>query len=214
MNIKINQSVANIIGIFLATILIASACSPAATPSPTAIPATPTPDPIGLVKAYEEAFNRHDLDAVMALFADDAATQNVWFVGSSVISKPDISLQHDYSFGRNHTIQNSECSMDNDTVTCQAVTWDDCTKAAGLDGLHYKSVKYVFEDKKINKVTGTIVGDDYAAMGRFNSRLIYWTQANRSEELDKVIDGEFLIINREAGEILAKLCQEFAAANP
>jgi hypothetical protein len=79
MNYKQNRSISNLIVFLTFVSLIAVGCNPAVTASPTAIPPTltpmpptaiPTPDLISLVKAYEEAFNAHDLEATVALFND------------------------------------------------------------------------------------------------------------------------------------------------
>jgi len=58
----------------LAVALVISACGPAATATPTATPApTPTLQPLAqIVWDWNEAFNNRDIEAFMALVADDA----------------------------------------------------------------------------------------------------------------------------------------------
>ena len=226
MNNKKNKHTAISIGIVISILWITSGCSPAATPSPTPmpptvtpippnptqIPPTPTPDLLSLVRAYEEVFNRHDLEAVVALFADDAVLQNAWING---IYKADIKIQHDFVFGLNQTIQNSECSVVKDTVACKALVRDDCIKAAGIDGYHYTSVEYVFEDMKIYRVTGTESSDDGQTMEGFYDGMFGWSGAHRPEENSKLSDSNGSpIVNRETGKIYVKLCQEYAATKP
>ena len=228
MNNKKNKHTAISIGIVISILWITSGCSPAATPSPTPMPPTvtpippnptqipptptPTPDLLSLVRAYEEVFNRHDLEAVVALFADDAVLQNAWING---IYKADIKIQHDFVFGLNQTIQNSECSVVKDTVACKALVRDDCIKAAGIDGYHYTSVEYVFEDMKIYRVTGTESSDDGQTMTGFYRRMFGWSSAHRPEENSKLSDSNGSpIVNRETGKIYVKLCQEYAATKP
>jgi hypothetical protein len=226
MNNKKNKHTAISIGIVISILWITSGCSPAATPSPTPmpptvtpippnptqIPPTPTPDLLSLVRAYEEVFNRHDLEAVVALFADDAVLQSAWIIG---IYKADIKIQHDFVFGLNQTIQNSECNVVKDTVTCKALVRDDCIKAAGIDGYHYTSVEYVFEDMKIYRVTGTESSDDGQTMTGFYDGMFGWSGAHRPEENSKLSDSNGSpIVNRETGKIYVKLCQEYAATKP
>ena len=226
MNSTFNPTIARLIGIGIIILLIASGCASAASPSPsplppTPIPPTPTPIPptpepapdrIGLVQAYEEAYNQHDLEGVTALFADDAMVQNAWING---VYKDDIKNRHDFNFGVNSTIQNSDCSLVKDTVTCKAVTWDDCITAAGLDGFHFTSVEYVFEDMKIYRINGPITSEDSQANNGFMNAMFFWSPANRPEENAKMYDSNNnLISNHETGMIVSKLCQEYAAENP
>jgi len=44
-------------------------------PTETPIPPTPTPDPQALIIAWHEAFNNKDIDAFMAMVADDAVLE-------------------------------------------------------------------------------------------------------------------------------------------
>jgi hypothetical protein len=62
MNTKRINWAGYIIILLMVGSMLASACS-SNTPKP-----TPTPGPLDFVKAYENAFNQHDLDAIKALF--------------------------------------------------------------------------------------------------------------------------------------------------
>jgi len=212
MNIKLNKYVAAIIGILLAITVIASGCSPAATLSPTAIPPTPTPDLIGLVKAYEDAFNRHDLEATMALFVDNATYKlGEWY--TSVI-KQLTSDYHNTLFGLNSVIQNTECTTLNATVSCKVVLHHDCTEAAGMDGDHYTS-DYIIENGKIGSFHALELPEDYRALNNLYDPMITWAAKNNPEEWKKIwgLNGS-LIYNFETGKIWAKGCRDYAATKP
>jgi hypothetical protein len=218
MNIKLNQFVATIIGILLATILLASACSPVATPSPTllpptSIPTTPTPDLIGLVKAYEEAFNRHDPEAIMVMFADKSKYQ--WGGWTTAIVNQDISDLHDYFVSVNEEIQNTGCTIEGSVVKCQAVFRDDCTKSAGMDGEHFTSVVYNIENGKIQKVTAIELSKDNIKLNYFYNRMLNWSQKNNSEEYNKLFNEyNSFTWNQESGTIMSKFCQEYVDTIP
>lgn len=228
MNHKLNQPIMNLIGILTVILLVTGGCSPGATPSPTAIPPTstsipptstsipptpaPTPDLISLVKAYEDAFNAHDLEATVAMFTETAVFQGDWIVA---IFKGDIQAQHDYSFGLNQEIRNSECTIGNDAVTCKAVIKDDCVTAAGFDGANLSSIDYIFENRKIHKVTATFVSEELVAVNGFYMGMFGWGAMHRQEENRKLADSNGSnLYNRETGKIVAKLCQEYAATKP
>jgi predicted phosphohydrolase len=128
------------------------------------------------------------------------------------IYKADIQANHDYWFGLNAEMQNSECTEANGTVTCKMVIQHDCASAAGMDGLHYPSIEYVFENHLIQKVTSWIMEEDLFAMNGFIVSVNGWSAVERSEEVRQMSDSG--ISNREAGKIMVKLCQEYAATKP
>jgi len=212
MNIKLNHYVANIIGILLTITLIASGCTPAATPSPTAILPTPTPDLIGLVNAYEEAVNRHDLDATMAMFADKSMYQ--WGDWKSALAKQDISDLHNFFFETNEDVQNTGCTVEGFVVKCQAVFRSDCTVSAGMEGEHFTFVEYTFENGKIRLVRAIGLREDHVTLDNFYTSLLDWGSKNYQEEYSKLNSGGAFLFNQETGNIMSMLCKEFDAAKP
>jgi len=52
-------------------VILACACSPT-----TQAQSTQTMSPVDVVKAYEDAFNRHDIPATLALFTEDVDLWN------------------------------------------------------------------------------------------------------------------------------------------
>jgi hypothetical protein len=165
------------------------------------------------VKTYEDAFNRRDLDAVVAIFTDNATFNGAFWL--TAFYKKEIRDQHDYVFARNQVIQNTECTVVKDTVNCKLVVNDDCITSAGMDGLHFPKIEFVFDAGKIYKVTHMLSNEDsnpwYAF---FFVRMPPWGQKNRTEEYNKLFNGSTPIYTHETGEITAKLCKDYAATNP
>jgi limonene-1,2-epoxide hydrolase len=78
-----------IFGLMTALVLILAACGAAA---------TPTPDPTSVVRRYYQAFNERQLDAAMALVADDAVfmDQGLRYSGKSEIRASVESAVNDF----------------------------------------------------------------------------------------------------------------------
>ena len=216
MNSKPHQTITNIIGFMVAILLVAGGCAPAATPSPTPLPPTPipptsTPDPVNLVKAYEEAFNQKDMEALVPLFTEDIIFQGGDWI--TPLYEAEIRAQHGYVFTRNQTLQNTDCVLAKDTVTCQAVIQDDCITAGGLDGLHFSKIEYELVDGKIHQVTSLMASEDAQNFWYFLFiPFRRWVDKNYHEDVSIIFSGpDRLYKNPEAGQILSKLCKEYAA---
>jgi hypothetical protein len=208
------------IGIFIAISLMISGCTPAAAPTPTAIPPsptpippTPTPDPLAIVKAYEEALSLQDFDATMALFTDQPKFQ--WGGWTTGVNKQDISNLHSYFLEVHEEIENTDCKAEGIEVTCQAVFRDDCTEAAGMDGERYASVVYQIENGKITKVTTIELIEDSIKLGYFYTIMLNWAAKNQPEERQKLFDPHNTFLwNQDSGKIMSKFCQEYATIKP
>ncbi len=97
--------------------------------SPTILHAQPT-DPVAVLEASDVAYNAHDLEAISALFADDAVRQlipppspeasGIWR------GKEEIRAQWQREFALNARVERvGEYQASGDTVTGRARYWDD-----------------------------------------------------------------------------------------
>jgi len=201
---KVNFLIAGSVILLIAFIFLTAGCSSAAKPQP-----TPTPDLVGQVKAFEDAFNRHDVDGATAMFAD-----NAWYLGSYPTQQ--IHDNFVYSAAMNTESHFSDCVQAQDTVARKsAINSDECTKLAGLQGVPDKDVVFTFQNGKISRVNSANVGSvEYDKMDGFYGAIIQWAVDNdKTAELDKTgpAGSRFTILSREAGEITVKLCQDYAA---
>ena len=102
---------------------------------------TSEPSPVEVVEALEEAFNAQDIDAIMALYAEDA----VWInSGGAWKGAHKIRLAYGLDLSEEGTIDNTNIRMEGDTVLydCQLID---------KSGETYKMEKYeaVVENGKI-----------------------------------------------------------------
>jgi hypothetical protein len=169
----------------------------------------PTPDQVGQVKAFEDAYNRHDVDGALAMFADKA-----WYF--QFFPNQQIRDYFVYSKAMSAESHFSDCAWAKDTVTCKSSIYSDtCTKLAGLQGIPDKDVVFTFKDGKISKVSSaSMESAEINIIWNFYGAIVYWAENNdKTAELDKAGppgDYRFTIYNNEAGEVTAKLCQEYA----
>jgi len=165
-------------------------------------------DLIALVKAFQEAENRHDIEAVMGMFADDAEFE---MVGQArVKGKDQIRPIFDYDVGVHTDLQFFDFKCEGNTVTCQVVERNDRMKAAGLEKLLYPSCSLVFRDQLIEKFTASPEAESIRSVAEVMQRFLPWIQKYYPEDCLKLFtpDGRF-IRNRQNGERAVLLMKEW-----
>ena len=218
MHKKRTQSIVLAIMVWVALSLLASACGPAAPPVPTATPAptaapvraaASTSDLLDMVKTYEDAFNRQDLEGVMALLTNDVVFQLSSFHTSR--GKQDTqALVGDFFFGMNSEFHHTDCTSSEDEVDCKAIAINDWNKAAGaMEGYHYNYSKFLFKEDKILKI---MYWGDWPSDGNrllaFNDKFLTWldkTYPDISQSWNTIIFAP------DGGQLASRLTQEFAA---
>jgi ketosteroid isomerase-like protein len=95
--------------------MMAGACGPTQTPT-----ATPTTDPAAVVTAYYVAVNAKDLDAAMALVADDATFTVLGLAAGVKTGKTEIRAWLQGVVDHGNTFEVSNFQVTGDTVTFSA----------------------------------------------------------------------------------------------
>ncbi len=183
--------------LLLAAVL--SACAPAATPTPvaptptpvpptpTVAPLTPTPtvDLLGRVKAFQDAFNKHDIEGVLALFDDPPLWSLEQF---RALSKQAVRNQVEYYSQLHLHVEFSDCTQSDDWVSCKLTTTDDCDLARG----YHWDAKFGFGNDKIDSFNGVISSEDATAGKNRDNQMQSWAQQNLPAEAAKVyVDAEY-----------------------
>ncbi len=181
-------------------------------PTPTPVPPTPTPEPdlLSLVEAYLEAHNRHDLEAGMAFFVEDAALG----IGSvSAKGQEQIRTFHEHQFKLNAELQHDDCSVEENTVICQAVLSNDWEQAVGINKIQFTPWTYTFEAGLIQQVSATPDPETEQILGWILADFKLWAAENHQSEFTQLFSPDGQIIHSgENAVLLVSLVEEWRAA--
>jgi hypothetical protein len=165
---------------------------------------TKSPDALALVADYSGTANAHDIDGVMAMFAEDAQFE---LVGQGTLPNLQaIRALHEYDKCIQTAITLQNCAAGGLTVTCEIVETSDWLDAAELDEVFYPSAVFAFnEDGRLQRITAALSPEDGAAMGGVMSEFMPWLMANRAEQAAPLFGPEGQFIDGEANGKLVVL---------
>jgi hypothetical protein len=166
-------------------------------------------DLVGQANAFMSALNRRDVEAVMAMFTDDAEYRAA-HVG---IGKPEVRTVIEYLDGTGLRLVWSECAQSGQEVSCNVFGRDDAMAVHGTPGVRFKPYTFTFKDGKIQKIMGTADGPEWAANSVASKEATTWLAANRADEWKKVTDEKGgLIRNAETAPEIIRLLREYGKA--
>jgi hypothetical protein len=178
------------------------------TPAPSS--SAPTSDLLAIIKAYQDAVNQHDVDAVTALFADRA----IYRMSAGAVGRDEIREVEDWQAGLNDRLEFTDCKAEGNTVTCKGFLTDDCEKAVGGLGVRLDEVTFKVDDGKIQNVYGSASGVDSTRSDENGGLLIAWAQSNRPEDYAKYINPTKAgHTARQNGQLFLQMCLQ-AAKDP
>lgn len=151
--------------------------------APTALRAQPT-DPAAVLEASDAAYNAHDLEAISALFADDAVRQlSPPPPGSSGVWRgaQEIRAQWQSEFALNARIERiGEYQVSGNTVTGGARYWDDSLIQLGVAPIEY-TIEVTVENGRITSSSITTTPESVARLMAAIGALPATGAAQRSE---------------------------------
>jgi hypothetical protein len=187
---------------------------PSTAPSAAPSAAVPTAGLLAVVKAFEEAYNRHDVDATAGLFKDDGCID--WGGRGECGYWSRQQLFYDAALHRE--LELSDCGVADGRVTCKGTQRDDCLEAGGLGETHFAPVVFTFEEGKILLVQAVKTPEDAQRDLLFLYALAGWAHQTRPAEWEKAGRGDLLdnlwyappFVDR-TGAAMAALCKEYAS---
>jgi hypothetical protein len=189
--------------------MLASGCSKQASPpaTPTSPPPTPTMGPVDVVKAYEDAWNRHDVPGAMAWLTEDVSfsQKDLW----ELTTQQDVQKGHEFFLALPVEVHYTDCQTSADTVTCKMTYADACTQAFGMNAAPGETVLTIVNNKiKMIKWTMDPAADAqyWANFDKFMS----WFEKTYPDEY-KWTQTDDNWLTKENGAILAKRFQEYGA---
>lgn len=130
---------------------------------PTALHAQAS-DPVAVITALVAAANAHDLEATMALFADDAVVQiRPEALGSTSTGKDAVRKWFSDLYAGNFSITVADMKAQGNTVTDRATISSDGLRQLGLASLDGNE-EYTVRDGKIVSMTFTYTDDSLAKL--------------------------------------------------
>ena len=217
----------------VAFLLIAGACAPAATPPPTPTPVPPTPTPapptptsplLDIAGAYFDAFNRQDVDGVLALFTDDELNHSLCYspvVVNAKNAKGQLRNVYEYFVGLGTTLEPGDCELQGGGVKCPVIYRGDCLDMGSA--VYHLNLKFMFKDGKIVTLFGPRMSDEMKSVDAALSEGDAWIGKNRPDEAAKLNNAaeweKFTdpskpgtLTARQMGELLSSLCAAYRAA--
>jgi hypothetical protein len=164
---------------------------------------SPKPSPVDLVRAYQSAYNSHDLERLLSLFAEDATFE---VVGQFVFKgKEDIRRVAEYDFALNIHMRISGPTIKGDTIFCGLIETNDWLKTAGIGEAHY-AARFVVEGGLVKVIEGKALPETDTAFSQVLNPLLEWASKQRPEQLAQMMpEGEFVYNAENAKKSLALL---------
>lgn len=185
-------------------------------PSPTPAPPTATPEapPVAvpdILNAYEDAYNRHDADAVLALFVDKGLT----YIETGLAYLYDKAQVRDYlelSFGVGSVVTAiKDCTAEGDTWHCMLLAHDDCYGAYGMIGDSHNELFVKLTDGKLQQLSTAAADDEMKLYYEAVPKFMAWAQANHPDDWKMLNDPK--ASPRAVGEAYSRVCKAYVAAS-
>jgi hypothetical protein len=149
------------------------------------------------VSEYEQAHNNHDVEGVMALFADDIQFETVgeWVIGG----KNKVRDLEEWDAALNDHLAFKSLTVSGGAVTGTATERSDLLSLAGFEEFRYDSVTVEFRGDLINRITVRALNEDrVGTSGTFHS-MVEWARRERHGDIVKLVqDGKFAYNARNA----------------
>lgn len=149
-----------------------------------------SPELDGRVKAYEKAYNSHDFERIMSLYAEDAT---FGVAGQFVLQgKEKIRGITEYNIALNVYMSFSECIIQGDTVICKLAETNDWIKMAGIKEAYYSAV-FVFGDGLIKLIIAEPTPETSEAFMQVLKPLVEWATKESPQRLAEMMpEGEWV----------------------
>lgn len=129
-------------------------------------------DLLDVVKVFQDAANRHAIDEVMEMFADDAELELEGL--TRLVGKKEIRSIFEYDAAVNSKIELINCAATADKVSCQLVEANDRLRLAGLGSILYPSCVLCFEERLIRSWRAVPDPDAIRAVDQFWGSVRQW----------------------------------------
>jgi hypothetical protein len=149
-----------------------------------------SPKPVDTVMSYQEAYNSHDVEKLLALVGDDIHYEME--EQFSLQGKEKMRGLAEYDFALNTRLSISQLEASGDTVRGEMVEVNDWLKTADIPEARYTGL-FVVKDGLIRSVHVQPDAGTRGTLKRLHAFLIDWGKAERPDKLTELMpDGQFL----------------------
>ena len=170
-------------------------------------------DLVGVVRDLERAANRHAVDEVLGMLADDVEFELEGL--GSLVGKEEMRRVFEYDAGVHGELHLVNCTARGQVVECRLVERNDRLREAGLDEMHYPSCVFAFTTAesttaRIRSWRAVPDPDEMRSFERFWGRVRRWIAENHPADSARIFtsDGRF-IRTRSNGERAVQLAREY-----
>ncbi len=201
----------------LALVAVAGCATPgpvAVIPSPLPPTATPPAALPDTLKAYQDAYNRHDAEGVLALFADPLFFSD-GDMSYSAGDKAKLRGYFGHAFAIGSTITIKDCTLQGDAWQCSVSSRDDCMMAfapstatpVGVFEPH-GALKANISGGKIQRMSLALTPSDQKIFDQELPKFLAWIRANRPDDWSKLDGAPY---TQELGGIWSQVCKAYIA---
>ena len=178
-------------------------------PTPTTPPPTPTMGPVDVVKAYEDAWNRHDVPGANAWLTEDVSFLVPSWGNMELKTRQDVQKVHEFYFAGPVEVHYTDCQTSADTVTCKMTFAEACSRAFGINVIPGVAVFTMLNDK-IQTIKWDHTSDELNQFSAGWDKFTSWFEKTYSSEWTSITTDDNWL-TKETGAILAKRCPEYGA---
>jgi SnoaL-like domain len=162
-------------------------------------------DPITLLQYYQDVCNRYDIEAAVALFADDGFIEidGTVYRGLAVLR-----AAHECDMGSQTQVAFDDYVVEGDRVSCRFITTDVLDQAVGLDGRHMRA-EFTIRDGRIIRFL-SLPADEQERLRHAAAKHPFhmWAREHYPEEVAKGANFDY-----EAGASLSRVVQAWLNRN-
>lgn len=169
-----------------------------------------SPKPTSVIQSYEEAYNGHDLEKLLSLYAQDVSFDVVGQI--SLQGHKQLGDLAECDFALNVQLTLGQYSTRGDSVMCQLVKVNDWLKTAGIGQARY-SVTFVVKNGLIASVRAEQHSDSERVIREVIAPFLEWISLERPEASAEMMPQGSFIYNAENAKKSLSLLREWKQLN-
>ncbi len=168
---------------------------------------TPTAqDLLALLRQYEDACNRYDIEAAVAMFAEDGYIE---IYGTQHRGQAVLYAAHEFDMGSQTQVTFRDGVVSGDTVSCTFITCDVLDRAVGLDG-RYMQAEFTFRNGRIARFLNLPANEQERQRHHEAKHAFHvWAREHYPGEVAKGANFDY-----EAGASLTRVVHEWLKRHP